>query len=110
MELPGIAEGGYPGGERRFTCAPVALAFVFSTGTQVGLNANIFLRRLLLQSKAPTAQVLMTDEGAPPEGDFQKSSKIFDTQSHPSILPESEVAEISSPGKSKPSSFPEWDE
>jgi len=79
----------------------------FSTGTQVGLNANIFLRRLLLQSKAPTPQVQMTDEGAPPEGDFQKSSKIFDTQSHPSILPESEVAEISSPGKSKPSSFPE---
>jgi len=82
----------------------------FSTGTQVGLNANIFLRRLLLQSKAPTPQVQMTDEGAFPETSFQEASEINVAQGPPSRLPETEAVDLSPKEKRKPSSLPEWGE
>lgn len=82
----------------------------FSTGTQVGLNANIFLRRLLLQSKAPTPQVQMTDEGAFPETSSQEASEINVAQGPPSRLPEIEAVDLSPKEKRKPSSLPEWGE
>jgi len=82
----------------------------FSTGTQVGLNANIFFRRLLLQSKAPTPQVQMTDEGAFPETSSQEASEINVAQGPPSRLPEIEAVDLSPKEKRKPSSLPEWGE